>query len=240
MEKTWKCLIIDDDPISQKLLSHLVEQQDILSLAGVCSSAKEAFSFLNTHKVDLLLLDVEMPEITGLQFLQTLPIAIPVIIVSGRAVHAVSAFEMEVVDFLLKPVSELRFMKALQRLSREDRSQGESRGVPIPTPAHLFLKDSGQWERVLLGDIHWVEAKGDYVKVSTTHKNYMVHIPLKQLESELPGDRFMRVHRSFLVRLGGIETLEDNTLSITGKLIPIGKSYRKALLERLSLVGKPN
>jgi DNA-binding LytR/AlgR family response regulator len=249
------CLIVDDDPTAQKLLTEFVERHAALQLADVCDGAIEAANVLTHQPVDLLLLDVEMPEMTGLELLENLDDPPAVVLITGSKEYAVDAFDLAVTDYLVKPVRYARFLKAIGRvqteLSSSDASTNGTRPSdrttsPSPSPDdadglltrdhmpdHAFLKVGDRLVRVAFTDIQFIEAKGDYMLVSTVANQHMIHSTLKDLEEQLPPDAFMRVHRSYLVRLDRIEEINGDTLRIGDHQIPIGPSYREALINTI-------
>ncbi len=246
-------LIVDDDPTAQKLLTEFAEQHAALQITDVCDGAIEAANVLTTHPVDLLLLDVEMPKMTGLELLENLDDPPAVVLITGSEEYAVEAFDLAVTDYLVKPVRYPRFLKAINRV-QSDLSSSESGGTsasdtdsPSPPPPdaedglftrdhmpeHAFLKVGDRLVRVALADIQFIEAKGDYMLVSTVADQHMIHSTLKDLEEQLPPDAFMRVHRSYLVRLDRIEEINGDALQIGDQKIPIGPSYREKLINAI-------
>ncbi len=246
-------LIVDDDPTAQKLLTEFAEQHAALQITDVCDGAIEAANVLNDDPVDLLLLDVEMPKMTGLELLENLDDPPAVVLITGSEEYAVEAFDLAVTDYLVKPVRYPRFLKSINRV-QSDLSSSESDGTSASDadspsaapsdakdglftrdhmPEHAFLKVGNRLVRVALADIQFIEAKGDYMVVSTVDDEYMIYSTLKELEERLPSDIFMRVHRSYLVRLDYIEEIEDETLQIGDQKIPIGPSYRERLINAI-------
>lgn len=256
MSTPLHCLIVDDDPTAQKLLTEFVERHADLQVTDVCDDAIDAANALAHQPVDLLLLDVEMPEMTGLELLENLDDPPAVVLITGSEEYAVEAFDLAVTDYLVKPVRYARFLKAISRVQSELSSSstsdngttdpsGEAASSPAPPdetdgllthdhmPDHAFLKVGDRLVRVAFADIQFIEAKGDYMLVSTVADQHMIHSTLKDLEEQLPSDAFMRVHRSYLVRLDRIEEIDGDTLRIGDHRIPIGPSYREALINTI-------
>lgn len=227
-----RCLIVDDDPLSVATLSHLVEKTDFLKLEGSFQNPVEAASYLGSHSIDLLFLDMEMPGMTGLEMLGALSSPPLVIIVSSRPEHALAAFDFDVVDYLLKPVSHSRFLKAV--LKAKDRSPKEEEMVFKGN--FIFVKSDSVLVKLDIRDILWVEALADYVAIVTPHKKHVCHSTMKAIESKLPSDQFVRIHRSYIVRLERIDAIEDNSVSVDGKLIPVGGTYRDGLMSLLDFI----
>lgn len=228
-----RCLIVDDDDLIRAVMENFVEQHDALTLAGSCASAIEASNFLAKHAVDLLFLDVEMPGMTGLDLVASLEQRPQIVMVTSKAEYAVEAFDVEVTDYLLKPVTYARFLKSVKRAQR-NIEEAEQAAAPAVDDSTVFIKSEGRLVKVTLSDIQWVEAQGDYVMIHTSEDRHIVHSTMKGMSNKLPEYDFARVHRSFIVRIDQIEDIEDASLVIGRKVIPIGASYKSKLLSRLN------
>jgi len=233
-----RALVVDDDPVSRALMARYVDQHDALMLAGVCDSAIASVPLLREGAVDVLFLDVEMPEMTGLELVRALDACPHVVLVTGKQHYAVEAFDVSVTDYLLKPVQYARFLQAVERVLQ---ARSATHVLPPAPPAalerasdSLFARVDGRLVRIDTRDVHHVEARGDYVLVHTPKKHYLVHATMKQMEARLPGDAFVRVHRSHIVRLDRIVDLEEATLVVERDVVPIGASHREGLLARLN------
>lgn len=224
------CAIIDDDNMSRLALETLTKRVPSIELKGSFSSAVEARYFLQLNQVDLIFVDVEMPELSGLDFIRTLTKRPEIIISSSKEKYALEAFEVEVADFLLKPVSLERFLKTMNRI--------ESKLAPTAKPINgsLFVKANSQLVNLHLSAINYVEAYGDYVNIYTEKDRYIVHGTMKGMEAKLPPDEFVRVHRSHIVRIDKINAIEETVVIVGKKLIPIGDSYRNVLMNQLSFL----
>lgn len=227
------CLIVDDNKIARTVLKHLVKQLDFIHLAGECANSVEATNEINRQKIDLLLLDVEMPDISGLEFLRNMPDHPLVILITAKPEYAVEAFEYNVVDFLVKPIKEERFLKAITRAKEIHESKTNQLEV---NKEFFFIREKGVSSKLLVNDILYIQALGDYVSIYTNAKKHTIHYTLSAIEKELPASRFMRVHRSYLVALDKIDTLEEGTAFIFQTPIPVGDSQRSALSKRLNLL----
>jgi DNA-binding LytR/AlgR family response regulator len=240
------CLIADDDPSSRNVLCRYVDRHADLDTVGVCENGIEAANILRRKEVDLILLDVEMPEMSGLELVESLSDPPAIVMVTGHEEYAVEAFEVDVIDYLVKPVRYARFLTAIERASERLRAGGpgasfsgeETRAAESPhlddtSAEHVFLKDGRRLIRVALQDIQWIKAQGDYMLVQAESDRYMINSTMKELEKELPSSQFVRVHRSHLVRIDQIKDIEDTTLIIDGKMLPIGPSYQDKLIERI-------
>jgi len=228
-----KCLIVDDNPVARKVLRHYIEELQFLTIAGECGNSLEATNFLHNEAVDLMLLDVEMPRMTGLEFLKTMPDHPLVILITSNATHAVSAFEYNVVDFLLKPVKADRFLKAIYRA----KEIFDSKTKELESDRdYFFIKEKGISTKLMISDILYIQALGDYVTIHTEGKKYTIHYSISNIEKKLPPSRFMRVHRSYIVALDKIDSLEDGTAFIYQTPVPVGDTQRAALMKRLNML----
>ncbi len=227
-----RCAVVDDDDLSIRLITEYINQTDDLNLVGTFSSAIKATNALSRESVDLIFLDVEMPDMTGLELIKSLDRKPQIILITSKKDYAIEAFEYQVADYLLKPVSYSRFLQAANKA----RELFEVKQKSNATPKQLYIKEDSVLVNVPLNDIVWIEALGDYVTIHLTDKKHTVLTTMKAMDSKLPADEFMRVHRSFIVRVDKINNLDGNMLVVGKKLIPIGKSYRKALMDRLNIV----
>lgn len=228
------CLIIDDNPMARTTLSHLCSQVEDLEVIGECADAIEAYNFLQTADADLLFLDVEMPGMTGLELTRNLDKNVIIILTTYKRDYAVEAFELNIADYLLKPITPARFLQAVTK-AREIQNQNNGGLPPLPADDFISIRDAAVTRRLRFGDILYIEAMGDYVKFHTPHKAYTVHGSLKQVEQKLPVKQFMRIHRSYIIAIDKIDTLENGGLAIAKKFIPVADSYRKALNDRMNI-----
>lgn len=234
MSDILRCMIVDDDSISRKVLESFISKTDSLELVRSIDSPLEAANLLRKEKVDLLFLDVEMPEMTGLELIQTLHDQRPeVVLVSAKEKYALDAFEFDVTDYLVKPVTQVRFLKAVNKVKDNLRSSAS----PINLEKdQLFIKVDQRLLNLSLKEIQYIEALADYVTIHTDQGKYTVYSTMKGIESRLPGNDFLRVHRSFIVNKHKIQSIEDNLLTIGTKVIPIGVTYRDKLMANLNLL----
>jgi DNA-binding LytR/AlgR family response regulator len=203
-----------------------------LKLVVVCKDAVEASNVLRKENVDLVFLDVEMPEMTGIELIKSLTHKPEIVLVTSKENYAVEAFEYDVADYIVKPATYERFLKAYDRVKARLTTDNEN---PVNDDA-VFVKVDSQLVKVNTRDILWVEAFGDYVNVFTETNKYIVHSTMKGMENKLPSDSFLRVHRSYIVRVEKIKAIEETIIIIGKKLIPIGDSYRSTLMKRLNML----
>lgn len=229
-----KCIVIDDDEFSRNCLSQLIKQVDFISLSETFSDPLNALNYLASEQIDLIFLDVEMPGLTGLEFIKNLKKAPAVVLVTGKKDYAVEAFEHHVVDYLVKPVAFPRFYQSVVRA--KEHAEKNTVQTQAHDQEHIFIKNKMVWTKVSTADILWVEALGDYMVVHTKEKSHTLHTTMKDIESKLPAGKFLRVHRSYIVGVDHIASIEDNTIIIGKKFIPIGANYNDGLRRRLNLV----
>ncbi|MEP1097394.1 MAG: LytTR family DNA-binding domain-containing protein [Cyclobacteriaceae bacterium] len=224
--KKLKCLIVDDEPIAQEILEQYIGMMEGLQLIGKCKNAIEAHDVLQKGKIDLMLLDIEMPHITGLNFLANLTNPPKVIITTAYREYALEGFELNAVDYLLKPISLERFMRAIEKV------QGKH-SLPeavVPERAYIYLKADKKMVQVFLDDIQYIEGLSNYVKIHLNKKMIISYQKLSHLEKILPKNDFVRVHRSFIVSRLKVKSYTQGSVEVGVEEIPIGGSYKKKAL----------
>lgn len=231
------CIIIDDDLMSRRVLEEFVGRTEQLILLNSYENAVDAINAFNTGEdIDLIFLDIEMPEMSGIDFLETLQNPPQIIIVSSKEKYALDAFNYDVTDYLLKPVSYSRFFKAINKANVRFKNKVDTKEDEI------FIKKNSALVRLKYDDILWVEALENYVIFNTYADKYTIHFTMKAIEQKLPSTMFTRVHRSFIVNTRSINLIEDNSIVINtkegNKTIPIGKSYKDKLMGDINLMIK--
>lgn len=232
MSDTIKCILVDDEPMSRGALEVLIKRVENWQLLKSCENALQARDFLQSNSVDVIFLDIEMPEITGIEFLKMMENYPEVVIVSSKEQYAIQAFEYEVTDYLLKPVMLDRFMKAVNRIESRLQTDDES----FVKSDAVFVKSNNQLISIKFDAILYVEAYGDYVNIFTEKDRFVVHSTMKGIDNKLPKDQFLRVHRSFIIRLDKINAIDETLVVIGKKLVPIGESFRGDLMKRLNFL----
>lgn len=225
------CLIVDDEEISRKILERFVAQTENLELIGSCANAIEAVKALKDHEIDLVFLDIEMPEMTGIELIETLKESPQIIFVTAKEDYAVEAFEHNVTDYLLKPISYARFLKSVDKAIEIFNKYAEGLA-----PGYIFVKVDSRLLRLNLAEVNYVEAKGDYIQIHTTTGKHLIYSTMKHIEAKLPKKEFARVHRSFIVRIDRIADITENNLMIDKNIIPIGAMYKNDLLKKLNIL----
>jgi DNA-binding LytR/AlgR family response regulator len=227
-----RCLIVDDDELSRAFLERFVEQHGGLDWVGSCESAIEASKVLRHEDVDVIFLDVEMPGMSGLELVRSLDRRPQIVLVTAKEEYAIEAFNIEVTDYLLKPVTYARFLKAVERAERWAKREAEQ----LSDGDYVFIKADGRLVKLKLEDILWISAQGDYMMIHASGHKYLVHGTMKSMEAKLPAQAFTRVHRSYIVRIDKIQDIKDTTIVINRQVIPIGGSYKAGLLRRLPTI----
>jgi DNA-binding LytR/AlgR family response regulator len=228
------CIIVDDDELIRIDLEEKVRQTMTLNLVGSCSNAMEAAGLVMSQNVDLIFLDVMMPGMTGMEFIKTLSVSRPeLVMITSNREFAAEAFDYDVTDFLVKPVSYDRFLKAVTKAKRNF----DKKGTTISTiDDHIFIKVASRFIKLELKNIQYIEALADYVTIHTAADKYTIHSTMKALENTLPANDFARIHNSFIVRLDKIAAIEDNSVTVNKSTIPVSRNKFKPLMQRLKLI----
>jgi DNA-binding LytR/AlgR family response regulator len=231
-----RCLIVDDNKMARMAMKQLVSQVKTLELVAECPDAMEAYNHLSSKDIDLLLLDIEMPGMTGLELTKKLGYKSPLIIfTTAKTDYAVEAFELNVVDYLVKPVLPARFLQAIEK-AREAAESPRAEVKVSPGQDFVFVKDNGILKKINVDDMLYLEAMGDYVKVYTGQRFHVLHATLKSIEEKLPPAKFVRVHRSYIVSLNKIDFIQDGAITIGKASVPIADTYRPGLNKRLNML----
>ncbi|HEX9503511.1 MAG TPA: LytTR family DNA-binding domain-containing protein [Patescibacteria group bacterium] len=223
-----RCLIADDEQIAHQILEQYILQTPGLTLVAKCRNALEAFAKLEQQAVDLIFLDIEMPLINGLTFLKTLSNPPRVILTTAYADYALQGYELNVVDYLLKPFSFERFSKALAKVKPAEESGLKA----VEEVGHLMVKEKGGLIKIPYNKISYIEASKDYMKIVTPEQQYLVHLTMKSLEKQLPAVKFVRIHKSYIVSLQLIRMVKaDNVVIGNNQSLPVGVNYKEKLME---------
>ena len=233
------CLIVDDDKLSCKILEGFVSRYPTLNLIGSFSDAVTARNIFTTRSdIDLIFLDIEMPEMNGFDFIGSLDFPPNIIIVSAAEEYALRAFDFNVVDYLLKPISYGRFAKAIDKTFK----YFARKEAPVSGDEEIFIKNGSSLVKLKLKEIVYVEALENYVTLNTSDDKYTIHFTMKAIESQLPSSLFVRVHRSYIVNKSMVQSIKENSLELivgdTIKSIPVGKSYRDSFLNDINVMAR--
>jgi two-component system LytT family response regulator len=232
--KKIRCILVDDEPLARDLLAHYLSGLTGWEIVAQCRSVSEAYEALYQNSVDLIFLDINMPDKTGIDFLATLRNPPPVVFTTAYAEYAARAFDLQAVDYLVKPITEDRFREAAAKAERL-LLQPESAPLESPPKDHVFIKQDGRLVKVPYDEILYIEALKDFSKVYLKDRVLLASAHLKMMEDLLPRNRFLRVHRSYIIALDKITALQGNVIEIGKQEIPVGTTYKEELLKRLQL-----
>lgn len=225
------CLIVDDEPLALDLLESHVEAVKDLHLVGRCQDALEATKLLRDHPVDLIFLDIQMPTLTGIDFIKTLSKKPKVIMTTAYKEYAFEAFQLDVVDYLLKPITFGRFLKAINKVLHQDYFPVKKEELaPVFEEAFIYLKADKKSVKVILKDILYIESCRDYVRVHTNRTTFLAHHRISALEEKLPESMFLRIHRSFIVSKNKVSAFTPSSVELGGKTLSIGRLYKDQVL----------
>ena len=233
MKEKLNCIVVDDDAMSLKIVEALIRKTDFLHIEGLYESPVKAAEALQKSAIDLLFLDVEMPDMNGLQLISTLENPPQTILISYNRNYALDAFQYDVTDYLLKPISYDRFLKASRKALANVQKQPPHESDDVH---NIFVKVDSLLVNFDVNDIYWVEAFGDYVKIKTCEKVHTVYTTMKAVLEKLPHHEFVRIHRSYIVRIDKIKNIGTTNLQILNRIFPIGNSYKKDLMERIVML----
>ncbi len=236
-----RCLIADDEPLARDLIHGYVEKLENFEIVAECGDAMKALKVLREKPVDLMFMDIQMPQITGIEFLKTLKHPPKVIITTAYREYALEGFELDVVDYLLKPITFERFLKAINKYYQ--MGQDEIQVVPNNNPEKLgvesfiYIKENKKIIKVYLSEIKYIEGLSEYIQLYTDKRKIITKASMTQMEEKLPSEGFLRIHKSYIVSMNKIEAFTANTIEIQGKELPIGRSFKNAVLNALNFNG---
>ena len=238
------CIIIDDEEMARAIITQFADSLLDIKIVASFSNALEALKYLNQHQVDLIFLDIHMPNFSGIDFIRTLKKPPRIILVTSDTEFAIEAFEYDcIIDYLVKPITETRFLKALHKL-HANTPKTTTAVEPVLEQKHITEEASNDFYinvdrrliKIEFSAVTVIEAKGDYILIKTDTKNYIVHSTLKKIENKLPNELFLKVHRSYIINTKKIIDIEDNTVLIGKDIIPISRSKRAELLDRIDVL----
>ena len=229
--KKIKCLVIDDEPLAREILKQHIGGVEALELAGTCSNAVEAISFLKEHKIDLLFLDIQMPQLLGTNFIRTLKNPPKIIFTTAYRKYAVEGFELDAVDYILKPISFERFLKAVNKvlqttLASEHFSSSAKENFHEQPNSFLYFRVDRKMVKVFFNDILFIEGMKDYIKIVTLSRTIVTKYVLSTLGEVLPSDEFLRIHKSYIVAINKIESYNADSVEISKHELPIGRLFK--------------
>jgi len=232
MEANLRCLIVDDEPMARKSLELLAKKSASLEIVGIYDNALDALKYLNTKAVDLIFLDVEMPDMSGIELMDRIGHGPRVILTSSKTEYAFEAYQYNVIDYLQKPITLPRFNEAIEKAVSVMNKETDIK----PRTDEIYVREDGRLVRIPFDDILYFENAGDYVSIRTNLKSHLILGTIKNIEARLSGNQFLKVHRSYIVNLDKIKDIEEGTLVIEGKVVPVSRSHRNVLLKHINLL----
>lgn len=235
MNKTFNCIIVDDEIAARGILeSHISKVNSLINL-GSCKNAIEAFSIINNKQIDLVFLDINMPEISGLSFAKSINKDIKVIFTTAYREFALEGFDLQAVDYLLKPISHDRFSQAVNKFLGENTITENINNKEIETENNdfLFVRANRKMVKIDFDDILYIESLSDYIKINTPNKTIVTRETISNIEAKLPIENFIRIHRSYIISLNNIESFTNEFIEVNKTALPISRSYKKSVLEIL-------
>jgi len=228
-----KCVIIDDETLAINVIESHLKNFDNIEIAGTFNNPLKAYSIIEHEKIDVIFLDINMPEMSGFTFIENLNHKPLIVITTAYREYAVKSFELNVLDYLVKPIPFNRFLKTINKIYQQVYLKNTTGDSGLHQEPHIFLKMNKKLIKVNLNDILFIESLKDYIKVITTLGDYVVHKSLTAITEELPQSNFIRIHRSYTISINKIIALEGNTIEISNRKIPIGRNYLKQTKERI-------
>jgi DNA-binding LytR/AlgR family response regulator len=229
-----KCIIIEDEVMARKSLEHLCAKVDTFEMVGVFEDANQAFETVDKGDIDLMFLDIELPGMSGIEFLEQLPYLPQVVFTTSNTDYAFEAYQYDVTDFLKKPITLQRFLKAVEKIELREK---ELKAIAYASATHeIYIKCDGRFIRLPFENILYFENTGDYVKVVTSKETHVIHGSLKSIDHRIKNPRFLKIHRSYIVNMDKIKDIEDNTLVVGSKVIPISRAHKPILMRSINLL----
>lgn len=235
MTEIIRCILVDDEPVAREVLENHLAKIDTVQVMARCKSALEAFQVINSEKVDLIFLDINMPEISGLSFARSINKHIKVIFTTAYREYAVDGFDLQAVDYLLKPISYERLLQAINKYRDENAQVRNYEPVEIMPERsdYFFVRADRKMIKIDFAEIRFVESLSDYVKIHLTDKTVVTRETITNIEAKLPQKDFIRTHRSFIVSIRNIDSFTGESIEMGKKQIPISRSYKKEVLQKL-------
>ncbi|MEJ7780766.1 MAG: LytTR family DNA-binding domain-containing protein [Daejeonella sp.] len=231
-----RCLVVDDEPLALDILEDYISKVPFLSLVKTTTSAIEGLSLVQSDAIDLVFLDVQMPELTGIQFLKIINGKCDVILTTAYSQYALDGYDLDVVDYLLKPIAFDRFYKAAQKVLQNSGNGHQAPQEQIPASnSHdfIFVKTEHKIQKIYVDDILYIEGLKDYISIFTKTERIITLQNMKKMEESLPAKSFIRVHKSYIIAIGKIESIERSRIQIGEKIIPIGDTYREYFFKQI-------
>ena len=238
MEEKINCIIVDDEPMAREILENHLKRIDSIEIKGSCKNAIEAFNLLNSESIDLIFLDINMPEINGLSFAKSINKNIKIIFTTAYREYAIDGFDLKAVDYLLKPISFERLYQSILKFKNENMIFREESSTDISNenPEFFFVRSERKMIKINFSELDYIESMADYVKIYCKDKVTVTRETISSIEAKLPKKDFMRVHRSYIISIKKIESFTQEFIEIKNKAIPISRSYKNDVNQRLDNV----
>jgi DNA-binding LytR/AlgR family response regulator len=230
---TWKCIIVDDEPVARKILEEFISEVDYLELAGKAENPLKAETLLNEGDIDLIFLDINMPKMSGLEFLKTSRSLPPAIMTTAYSEYALDSFDLNVLDYLVKPFSFERFIKACNKAKDYLQLIHASSNQKRSGEDYFFVKCDGTIQKIMYQELVWVEAKQNYVVLHTDSRKLIVYLTLKGIEDELPERQFLKIHKSAIINLDKIKSIEGNVIHIASTSVVISQNLYSSVIKSI-------
>lgn len=224
------CLVVDDEPIAREGIMEYISQIGYLHAIAQCKSAAEAAGLLRKNKIDLIFIDIQMPKLSGIEFIKALADPPLIIFTTAYSEYALEGFELDMVDYLLKPISFSRFLKSVEKA--QSYLKAKNKEVSI-THDFFFIKCNGKIEKITMADVIYIEAMANYVIIHTKQKKYITYLTFSGIEEQLPSHLFVRIHKSFLVAVSAIQTIDGNEVITSSLRLPMSKNHRNDVMSKI-------
>ncbi|SDW52843.1 two component transcriptional regulator, LytTR family [Lutibacter oricola] len=238
MSKIVNCIIVDDEPVAREILENHLQKVAAVNIIATCKNAVEAFNEINSNQIDLIFLDINMPEISGLSFAKSINKSIKVIFTTAYREYAIDGFDLQAVDYLLKPISFERLLQAVNKFIGENNVEIEHHSIEIKPEKNdfIFVRADRKMVKINFSEINYIESFSDYLKFHLNEKVVVTRETISSIEAKLPKADFLRIHRSYIVSIPKIESFTNEFIEINKKALPISRSYKKDVLSRLENV----
>ena len=235
MPKTIHCIIVDDEPIAREILENHLQKIDAIQVVSTCKNAIEAFNIINANKIDLIFLDINMPEISGLSFARSINKNIKIIFTTAYREYAIDGFDLKAVDYLLKPISFERLLQSINKYLNENIliNSNKTETLTHEKSDFIFVRSDRKMIKIDFPDINYIESLGDYLKIHLHQKVIITRETITSIEAKLPKNNFLRIHRSYIISINKIESFTNEFVEIDKKAIPISRSYKKDVIQKL-------
>jgi len=224
------CLVVDDEPIAREGMKEYINQVDYLYMVAECKSGAEAAGLLHKNKIDLVFLDIQMPNLTGIEFVKALAGPPLIIFTTAYPQYAIEGFELDVMDYLLKPISFARFLKSIEKVQSYLKTKDNNGNI---TNEFFFIKCNGKIEKIFIADVIYIEAMANYVIIHTQQKKYITYITFSGICRRLPDHLFMRIHKSYMVAVSAIKTIDGDEVITSTVRLPFSKSYKEKVMNKI-------